>query len=100
MWMGIYVGHLPSHASNVALILNPHKGHVLPQCYVVYDYDFTTMSYLHMATVPPHWAELVRASLTIALYTERKVGTWQSLPELNVEPGDFESDTVNVDTSS
>jgi hypothetical protein len=34
------------------------------------------------------------------LYTESKVGTWQSLPKLNVDPGDFASDNVNVDTAS
>jgi hypothetical protein len=82
------------------LILNPHTGHVLPQFYVVYDDDFTTVLYLHTATVPPHWDKLVRASLSIALYTESKVGPWQSLPELNVDPGDFASNTANIDTAS
>jgi hypothetical protein len=98
--MGISVGRLPFHASNVGLILNPCTGHIFPQFHVVYDDDFTTVPYLRTATVPPHWAELVCTSLTIALYTESKVGTWQSLPELNVDPGDFASDTVNVDTAS
>jgi len=97
--MGIYVGRSPSHASNVALILNPRTGHVSPQFHVVYNDDFTTVPYLRTATVPPHWAELVRASSTIALHTERKVGTWQSIPELDVEPGDFASDTANIDTA-
>ena len=96
----IYVGGSPSHASNVALILNPHTGHVSPQFHVVYDDDFTTVPYLRAATVPPHWAQLVRASSTIALYTEREVGTWQSTPELDVEPGDFTSDTANIDTAT
>jgi hypothetical protein len=50
----IYVGRLPSHASNVGLILNPHTGHVLPQFHMVYDDDFTTVPYLRTATVPPH----------------------------------------------
>jgi hypothetical protein len=67
--MGIYVGRLPSHASNVGLIMNLRTGHVLPQFHVVYDDDFITVPYLHTATVPPRWAELVRASLTIASYT-------------------------------
>jgi hypothetical protein len=98
--MGIYVGPLLSHASNVTLILNLCTGHVSLQFHVVYDDDFTTMPYLHTATISPHWAELVRASLTIALYTERKVGTWQSLPKLDVETGDFASDTTNVGTAS
>jgi hypothetical protein len=98
--MGICVGRSPSHASNAGLILNPRTGHVLPQFYVVYDDDFTTVSYLRTPTAPPHWAKLVRASSTIALYTESKVGTWQSLPKLDVDLGDFASDTVNVDTAS
>jgi hypothetical protein len=99
-WIGIYVGCLPSHAANVGLILNPCTGLVLPQFHVVYDDDFTTVPYLRTATVPPHWAKFVCASLTIALYTESKVGTWRSLPELDVDPGVFASDTVNVDTAS
>jgi hypothetical protein len=98
--MGIFVGHLPSHASNVGLILNLRTGHVLPQFHVVYDDDFTTVPNLHTATVPPHWAEFVHASFTIALYTESKVGTWQSFPELDVDLGVFASDNVNVDTAS
>jgi hypothetical protein len=71
------------------LILNLRTGHVLPQCYVVYDDDFTTLPYLHTATVPPHWAKLVCTSSTIALYTESKVGIWQSLPKLDVDLGNF-----------
>jgi hypothetical protein len=98
--MVIYVGVSPSHASNVALILNPHMGHVLPQFHVLYDDDFTTVPYLCTATVPNHWAKLLRAFSKIALYTELKVGTLQSLPKLDVEPGDFASDTANVDTAS
>ena len=45
-WMGIYVGQSPSHASNISLVLNHRAGHILPQCYVVYDDDFMTVSYL------------------------------------------------------
>ena len=42
--MGIYVGRSPSHASNVALILNPRTGHVSPQFHVVFDDDFDDLS--------------------------------------------------------
>ena len=52
--MGVYVGWSPSHASNVALVLNPRTGHVSPQFHVVFDYDFTTVEYLCKKTVPPH----------------------------------------------
>jgi hypothetical protein len=91
--MGIYVGRSPSHAANVSMILNPRTGHISPQFHVVHDDDFTTMPYLRTATVPPHWAALVAASTTIELYTEKQVGTWQLLPELDVESGDFTSDS-------
>jgi hypothetical protein len=79
--MGIYVGRSPSHASNVALVLNPKTGHVSPQFHVVFDGDFTTVPYLRSTTVPPHWAELVHSSATIEMYTEKQIGTWQSIPD-------------------
>ncbi len=41
--IGIYAGRSPSHASNIALILNPKIGHVSPQFHVVFDDDFTTV---------------------------------------------------------
>jgi hypothetical protein len=87
--MGIYVGQSPSHASNVALVLIPRTGHILPQSHVVFDDDFTTVEYLRKMTVPPHWAELVCSSAEIQLYTEHQATTWQSLPELDKEVGDF-----------
>jgi hypothetical protein len=87
--MGIYVGRSPSHASNVALVLNPRTGHISPQFHVVFDDDFTTVKYLRKMTVPPHWAELVRSSAEIQLYTKHQATTWQSLPELDKEVGDF-----------
>ncbi len=75
-WMGIYVGCSPSHASNVALILNPRTGHVSPQLHVVFDDDFTTVQYLCTSTVPPHWTDLVHSSAMIQMYTEKQMGTW------------------------
>jgi hypothetical protein len=98
--MGIYGGHSPSHTANVSLILNPRTGHVSPQFHAVYDDDFTAVPYLHNATVPPHWVELVKASLMIELYTEQQVGTWQTLPELDAEIGDFTSDTSSTSCTS
>ena len=91
--MGIYVGRSPSHASNVGLILNPSTGNVSPQFHVVCDNEFMTVPYLQTTTVPPHWAALVKASSHLEVLTEQQVGTWQSLPELIVDPGDFTSDT-------
>jgi hypothetical protein len=91
--MGIYFGRSPSHAANVSLILNPRTGHISPQFHVVYNYDFTTVPYLRTMTVPLNWAALVAASAIIEIYTEKQIGTWQSLPELVVEAGDFTSDS-------
>jgi hypothetical protein len=75
------------------MILNLRTGHVSPQFHVVYDNDFTTVPYLRTTTVPPHWAELVEASSHLEVHTKQQVGTWQSLPELDVDLGDFTSDT-------
>ena len=50
--MGIYVERSPSHASNIALILNPRTGHISPQFHVVFDDDFTTVQYLCTGMVP------------------------------------------------
>ena len=97
-WMGIYVGRSPLHASNVGLILNPRTGHVSPQFHVVYDDDFMAVPYLRSANVPLHWAQLVEASSHLEVYTEQQVGTWQSLPDLEVDPGDFSTDFSQVST--
>ncbi len=44
--MGINAGRSPSHASNVSLVLNSITGHILPQFHVMYDDDFTMVTYL------------------------------------------------------
>jgi len=98
--MGINVGQSPSHASNIALVLNPRTGHVSPQFHVVFDDDFTKVEYLRKMTVPPHWAELVRSSADVQLYTEGQTTTWQSLPDLDKEPGDFLHEQVQPNQTS
>ncbi len=97
--MGIYVGCSSSHASNVALILNPRTGHVSPQLHVVFNDDFTTVQYLCTDTVPPHWADLVHSSATIQMCTKKQVGTWQSIPNLEIEKGDFSGKNQHLSTS-
>jgi hypothetical protein len=99
-YMGIYFGCSPSHASNVALILNPRTGHVSPQFHVVFDDEFTTVPYLCTSMVPPHWADLVRSSATIQMYTEKQDGTWQSIPDLETEQGDFSGKNQLLSTST
>ncbi len=61
--LGIYVGHSPSHAGSVALVLNSRTGHVSHQFHVVFDDLFMTVSYMKKNEVPPNWAELVEKSL-------------------------------------
>eukprot|EP00957_Ditylum_brightwellii_P076868 5842871-Ditylum_brightwellii.AAC.1 len=34
---GVYLGHSPVHAGNVALVLNLQTGHVSPQYHIVFD---------------------------------------------------------------
>jgi hypothetical protein len=58
--LGIYVGHSPSHAGSVALVLNPCTGHVSPQFHVVFDDLYSTVSYMEKSEVPPNWANLVK----------------------------------------
>jgi hypothetical protein len=43
-----------------------------------------------MATMPPHWAELVKSLAAISIYTEKQVGTWQLIPDIKTDNGDFE----------
>jgi hypothetical protein len=35
--------------------------------------------------VPPHWAELVSLLTNIPIYTEKQVGTWQLIPDIEAE---------------
>jgi hypothetical protein len=96
--ISIYVGCSPSHASNVALVLNPRTGHISPQFHVVYDDDFTTVQYLCTGTVPPHWAGLVCSSATNQMYTEKQVGTWQPIPNLETEKRNFSGKNQPIST--
>ena len=66
----------------------------------MFDDDFTTVEYLWKMTVPPHWAELVRSSAEIQLYTEHQATTWQSLPELDKEVGDFSYEQMTTAPST
>ncbi len=85
--LGTYVGHSPSHAGLVALVLNPRTGHVSPQFHVVFDDHFTTVLFMEKNEVPPHWAKLIenlREKVTEEHYELAK--TWL-FPD--PEPGDI-----------
>ncbi len=98
-WLGIYVGHSPSHAGSVALVLNSWMGHVLPQYNVVFDDLFTTALFMEKSEVPPYWADLIERSqehVTDEYYELAK--TWLFPTH---EPGDISmSDCRNLGTSS
>jgi hypothetical protein len=94
--MGLYVRRSPSHAANAALIFNPGTGHVSPQFHVIYDDDFTTVPYICTATIPPYRADLVCATSKLHVHTKKQVDTWQSLPEIIPENGDFTSKQTEV----
>jgi hypothetical protein len=60
--VGVYLGHSPYHANNVALILNLSTGHVSPQYHVVYDDNFTTVDSIRIGTAPSNWPDLYNTS--------------------------------------
>ena len=60
--IGVYLGHSPFHAGNVALVFNPRTGRVSPQFHCVFDDDFTTVGYMERGEVPPNWEDLCRNS--------------------------------------
>ena len=49
--IGVYLGHSPFHAGSVALVFNPSTGRVSPQYHVVFDDEFSTVSYMEKGTV-------------------------------------------------
>ena len=96
--LGIYVGHSPSHAGSVALVLNPRTGHVSPQFHVVFDDHFTTVPFMEKNEVPPHWSKLVensREKVTEEHYELAK--TWL-FPD--PEPGDISMPERNQTVSN
>ena len=42
----VYLGHSPSNAANMALLLNLKTGHVSPQYHIVDDDEFSTVEYI------------------------------------------------------
>ena len=66
MRCGVYLGHSPLHAGNVALVFNPRTGRVSPAYHVVFDDGFTTVPYMKAAKLPPNWEDLVKNSAEIA----------------------------------
>ena len=57
---GVYLGHSPEHASNVALVLNLNTGLVSPQYHVVFDDTFSTVEYIRSKKEPSNWSNLCK----------------------------------------
>ena len=90
--VGVYMGHSPSHAGSVALILNPTSGHVSPQFHVVFDDTFSTVPFMREGTIPPNWAELVRNSTEIA--TDENFDIAKTWFEGSVDPSEISPSDV------
>ncbi len=104
-WLGIYVGHspFPSHASFVALALNPWMGHVSPQYHVVFDDLFTTVPFMEKSEVPPHWADLVERSrehVTDEHYELAKMWLFSTHEPGDISMPDCTNNDPNLGTSS
>ncbi len=57
---GLYLGHSPEHASNVALVMNLQTGLVSPQYHVIFDDTFSTVEYIRSKKEPSNWEYLVK----------------------------------------
>ena len=57
---GIFLGHSPDHASNVALVLNLTTGLVSPQYHVVFDDGFSTVDFIRSQKEPSNWENLCK----------------------------------------
>jgi hypothetical protein len=110
--LGIYVGHSPSHAGSVALVLNPRTGHVSPQYHVVFDDLFTTVACMKKSEVPPNWGELVSKSERVTDEDYDLAKTWlfpdaesgdiamQPTKSPTVVPTDATGGTLNVPSNN
>ena len=51
---GIYLGQSPLHTGSLSLVLNPETCHVSLQFHLVFDYEFSTVSFMREDTIPPN----------------------------------------------
>jgi hypothetical protein len=57
---GVYLGHSPDHASNVALVLSLTTGLISPQYHVIFDDDFSTIDFIRSKKEPTNWENLCK----------------------------------------
>ena len=95
----IYLGHSPTHAGSVALVMNPKTGLVSPQFHVVFDDTFSTVPHIRSGTVPPNWAKLVRDSSE--LVTDQEYDLTRTWFEGVQDPSaDTETEDISEDISN
>ena len=58
----VSIGNSPLHAGSISLVWNPTKVRVSPQCHVVFEDEFSTLTYTKTGTIPPNWEKLVKYS--------------------------------------
>jgi hypothetical protein len=83
--MGVYLGHSPFHAGSVTLVFNPKTARVSPQYHVIFDDDFTTVTFMEGGEAPPNWEEL--SCLSAESAKDKSVDLalkWMSGQEINV----------------
>lgn len=97
--IGVYLGHSPFHAGSVALVWNPTTGRVSPQFHVVFDDDFSTVTYMEAGTIPPNWEELVKYSSERATPEDVALAdTWLNSSSQNVDGKDRLNDPFAIVT--
>lgn len=57
---GVYLGHSPDHAGNVALVLSLSTGLVSPQYHVVFDDSFSSVPFIRSKEEPSNWESLCK----------------------------------------
>ena len=73
--VGIYLGHSPCNAGNVALVLNPKTLRVSPQYHIVFDDEFSTVPFMRNGEIPPHWSQLVTSAAELVTDEEFDLAT-------------------------
>eukprot|EP00957_Ditylum_brightwellii_P027551 2082448-Ditylum_brightwellii.AAC.1 len=87
--ISVYLGHSPFHAGSVALMWNPSTGRASLQFHVVFDDDFSTVTYIEAGTIPPDWKELVKYSSERATPEDVALAdTWLNSSSQNVDAKD------------
>jgi hypothetical protein len=98
--IGVYLGHSPFHAGNVALVFNPTTGHVSPQFHVVFDDEFSTVPFMEKGQIPPNWDELYNNNRDLATDEDFNLAkSWYQQQASGVDGGGNSSHNNNIDDS-